>query len=67
MKSAHNFKLGSSASIFSLKKEAARFSELLVSYRNITQLRHHNPEDRDLNLHHLENVFIRNLIHPVSK
>jgi hypothetical protein len=37
---------GSSPTYFSLKMEAARSSETLVSY-HITKLRH-NPEDHDL-------------------
>jgi len=34
--------------------EAARSSETSVSYHNTKW--HHNPEDRDLNLHRRENV-----------
>jgi hypothetical protein len=40
------------ASIFTLKMEAARSSERLVSYHTT---RRHNPEDSDSNLHRREN------------
>jgi len=39
---------------FTLKMEAARTSETLVSYHNTT-LRH-SPEDLDMNLHRRENL-----------
>jgi hypothetical protein len=39
---------------FTLKTEAARFSETMVSYRNTTQ--RHNPEDHDFNLHRRKNL-----------
>jgi hypothetical protein len=42
------------ACISTLKTEAARSSETLVSYHNTK--RRHNPEDRDLNLHHREDL-----------
>jgi len=34
--------------------EAARSSEMFVSYHITTQ--HHNPEEHDLNLHHCKNL-----------
>jgi hypothetical protein len=37
-----------------LKMEAAMFSEVLALYHNTTW--HCNPDDLDLNLHHLENI-----------
>jgi hypothetical protein len=39
---------------FTLKMEAGKSSETLVSYRNTT--RRHSPEDLDLNLHRRENL-----------
>jgi hypothetical protein len=42
---------------FTLKTEARRSSETLVSHRNIA--RRHNLEDRDLNLHRCENLKFR--------
>jgi hypothetical protein len=40
--------------MFRVKTEAAKSSEVLVSYHNAA-LRH-NPEDLDLNLHRRENL-----------
>jgi hypothetical protein len=37
-----------------MKMEAARFSEMLLSYHNITRC--HNPEELDLNVHRLGNL-----------
>jgi len=42
---------------FTLKVKAARSSETSLSYRNSTRL--HNSEERDLNLHHRENLEFR--------
>jgi hypothetical protein len=44
--------------VFTLKMEAARLSETLVSHHNITPC--NNPKDRDINLHYLRNVKSRN-------
>jgi hypothetical protein len=38
---------------FTLKMEAEKFSETLVTYHNT--IRHHNPEDLELNVHRREN------------
>jgi hypothetical protein len=48
------------ASHFTLKKEAAWFSETSVSYYNNT--RRHKPEDTDFNLHRRVNLKSRNLV-----
>jgi hypothetical protein len=40
--------------VFTLKKKAARSSEILVSYHITTWC--HYPEDLDLNLHHCVNL-----------
>jgi hypothetical protein len=44
---------------FTLKMEAARSSETLVSYRGTTQP--HNPGDLDVNLHRRENLKPRSI------